>query len=281
METRILCLLFLSALVFLDSASVYTLSSELELIDAVKKGNIKKIINILKHDTNKTLLNHASSFMNWTPLMWACSIPESNSTAYLIKAGADLNSRAVDGKTPLIVASVHGSVGAIQALIAHRNIDINARDKDGYSAIHRAVTSENFPIIRQLLIAGADADLSTNRGYGALHIAAGTGQLHILKFLIKHKVDVNKRAFDGDTPLLIACTAADANIVSELVLAGASVNIRGSVGLTAIIRACMSRCTECVNVLIAAKADLSLISDSGNSFSSSKFCSDMKSHTTQ
>lgn len=90
----------------------------------------------------------------------------------------------------------------IAALIA-RGVDLSARNADGDTALHVAVSMiENVDMAQTLLAAGCDVDASGGGGATALHRAVGTGDEEMIKALLQWKPDLamkdanEKTAFD-------------------------------------------------------------------------------------
>lgn len=69
----------------------------------------------------------------WTPLHYAASGPDPAAVELLLAEGADMNARAPNGNTPLMLASGVGSVDAAY-LLARRGADVSLRNKAGASA---------------------------------------------------------------------------------------------------------------------------------------------------
>ncbi|XP_077992513.1 fibronectin type 3 and ankyrin repeat domains protein 1-like [Glandiceps talaboti] len=71
----------------------------------------------------------------WTPLMRACTLGGNPDVArVLINAGAQVNTRDHDGKTPLMIASLNGHLSLVQLLI-QKGADIHVKNEFGKTAV--------------------------------------------------------------------------------------------------------------------------------------------------
>ena len=85
----------------------------------------------------------------------------------LLVAGADPNVPDDDGRTPLFSAVLGGSIGLV-GLLLESHADIQARDSQGFSALHYAA-QEDLPEMARLLIAkGADVNAVDEDGASVL-----------------------------------------------------------------------------------------------------------------
>ena len=76
----------------------------------------------------------------------------------LIIAGARVNYRNSEGRTPLMMAAVFNIVDAVKVLIEF-GADVNEIDQKGYSPLHMAVNVGNNKIVEILILNGADKEL--------------------------------------------------------------------------------------------------------------------------
>lgn len=111
-----------------------------------------------------------------------------------------INDRDERGCTPLIIAAEQDHLDTARYLL-EKGAEVNARDKEGYSAIHVAHSLE---MARLLLSHGADVNAEDNYGLTALHNAVLEGYADIAEVLIESGANVNAVEDKGFTPLRMA-----------------------------------------------------------------------------
>jgi hypothetical protein len=81
--------------------------------------------------------------------------------------------------------------------------DVNARDYEGYTPLHRLVmlAGSNIKAIKYLVSQGADVSARSGIDTTPLHIAVYTNKVDVLKYLISKGADINAKDCDGNTPL--------------------------------------------------------------------------------
>ena len=85
----------------------------------------------------------------------------------LIAKGADVNTKARNGTTVLMVASAGGFVEVVQLLLA-KGADVNTRRYDGGTALIAASDQSHKEVVELLLARGADVNARDNDGKSAL-----------------------------------------------------------------------------------------------------------------
>merc|ERR1719295_1404217 len=68
-----------------------------------------------------------------------------------LESGADLNSRSLEGKTPLMYALWNNQNSVVELLMQNDNVDVNCEDNDGATALHHAIDVDNDEGARMLL----------------------------------------------------------------------------------------------------------------------------------
>jgi ankyrin repeat protein len=182
-----------------------------------------------------------------------------NTIEQLIAAGSDVNSKAKNGTTPLILASHYGYVDIINCLIkngALNNIcdddsnypihfgidsnnaysvtkalvepgcDLNVKNKNGSTAIQKACLINNEQVVYLLHKNGATLNLCLNR-------ATYKNNINLVRFFLDNGANVNEEDSDGNTPLSLALALnfdpstesnCDDEIIELLIEKGADVN---------------------------------------------------------
>ena len=89
-------------------------------------------------------------------------------------------------------------------------VDVNAKDDDGWTALHYASTlNDNAQVIKELIKAGANIHAKNKWGRTPLALATVfSDNAQVIKELIKAGADVNAKNNDGETPLHEAAETA-------------------------------------------------------------------------
>lgn len=101
----------------------------------------------------------------------------------LLETGANINGRDQNGWTALHRASFKGKIDAVRTLIEN-GIDVSARDEDGFTALHCAVESGHVEVIELLMKKGAEIEARTNKGVTPLQIADSLNYSGITRILL-------------------------------------------------------------------------------------------------
>jgi ankyrin repeat protein len=139
----------------------------------------------------------------------------------------------VGGEPALVLAVREGSMRVLTALLVHPGLDVEAKAMNGNTALMMAAFKRNKPAAVALLAKGA----AVNRpGWTPLHYAAASGDDEIAGLLIarKAKLDaVSPNESGAYTPLMMAAREGQATTARLLLLQGANPSLTNTEGLTA------------------------------------------------
>eukprot|EP01138_Halocafeteria_seosinensis_P008781 gb/GECG01008975.1/.p1 GENE.gb/GECG01008975.1/~~gb/GECG01008975.1/.p1 ORF type:complete len:1407 (+),score=241.60 gb/GECG01008975.1/:1-4221(+) len=79
--------------------------------------------------------------------------------------------------------------------------DINARDRDGFTALHRTCVTGKTNVIKVLLEHGADVNSTDMYGDSPLHYACFCGHKEAIELLLAYGADPTRQSGDGKTPI--------------------------------------------------------------------------------
>lgn len=91
------------------------------------------------------------------------------------------------GNRPLKIAAVRGDIRAIDILL-QAGAEINARNEDGYTALHHAVSQRHLPAVQRLVEFGASLDAVSDDGFTPLQEAKMHKYDEILAFLSRQGI---------------------------------------------------------------------------------------------
>lgn len=181
----------------------------------------------------------------------------------LLAYGPEIDARDVDGRTPLHIAVSRGHLAATLLLLKHQ-ADPNISAIKGYGTL---AATDRADIAEALLAAGAKVNAEDEGGRTALFGAVVKKKKDMLKLLLQHGADPNTAA-KGFTPLMQAIIANQTEIARMLLDAKADPN-RASFhsttygACTPLQMAVGSRAAEMVELLLMHKADTAAIDRRG------------------
>ncbi|CAD7012377.1 unnamed protein product [Ceratitis capitata] len=124
--------------------------------------------------------------------------------------------------------SKHKNETAKQNRGSTQNAVLGAQNFAGFTALHLAAQNGHNQSCRELLMAGANADIENYYGDTALHTACRYGHAGAARILISAFCDVNKKNLNGDTPLHITSAMGRHKLSRILLEAECEINIRNS-----------------------------------------------------
>ena len=169
----------------------------------------------------------------------------------LLGRGANVDPLNEVGNTPLALAVDEPSNKSTIKLLLNHHANVNAQNRQGYTVLHRAVSTDcqDSTVVELLLQRGADVTKISEEGYTALHVAAANGNSSLLECLVQAGANPSVQTTSGLTALHLAARH-DVGAAKVLVTAGCPINIRNSIGQTSLHLAVMAACTEVVKYLL-------------------------------
>jgi ankyrin repeat protein len=160
--------------------------------------------------------------------------------------------------SPLVDAINSRNPQALRLLL-EKHVDVNVREADGTTALHRAARVDNVEAMRLLLRAGASVNVANRYGVTPLMLAATNGSAAAVDVLLQAGGDANAVLPEGETVLMTAARTGSPAVVASLIAHGADVKARESwLGETALMWAAAENHADAVRVLVEHGADLNV-----------------------
>lgn len=203
-----------------------------------------------------------------TPLLCAVMNGKLGVATELIEAGADQTLCDYAGDSPLIHAIRSKNAYLIRILLpkaeARATADaVNIIGEGGKTALFIAASQGNASLVQSLMDAGADPHVQDCTGKTILHAAAEGGNAEVVTTLLAYEVNPNTAGHDGKTALHILANQGQWVLVQSLLAAGADPHMLDKAGNTMLHAAAGSGNAELVNGLLAAGVDPHVISADG------------------
>ena len=152
-----------------------------------------------------------------------------------------------------------GQREAVLAAITSPDIDVNATDPDGATALLWATYKVDHELVRALLKAGAKPNLANHYGAAPLTEAVKLADFDLVRMLLDAHADSNSPNQDDQTGLMLAASLGSLKIAQLLIARGANVNaVESFRGQTALMWAAAENHPEVVDLLLAHHANVKL-----------------------
>jgi uncharacterized protein len=150
-----------------------------------------------------------------------------------------------------------GQREAVLAAITSPDIDVNAADPDGSTALLWATYKVDHELVRALLKSGAKANVTNHYGSTPLTEAVKLADLDLVSMLLDAHAAPNSPNQDNQTALMLASNLGSLKIAELLIRRGANVNaVESYRGQTALMWAAGENHPEIVDLLLAHHADV-------------------------
>lgn len=170
------------------------------LIHAISDRNTEQIHAILARHPNLNVRTEQGE----TPLGEAISQGLVSLIKELVAAGADPNFAAAGGDTPLILATFTCSLESTEFLLKHGAL-VNSTNNTGETALMNAAHAcWDGRVTRLLINSGANVNAKAKDGQTPLIVAAFAGNEEAVGELVRAGANVNATDENGDTALKVA-----------------------------------------------------------------------------
>lgn len=179
-------------------------------------------------------------FKTWNSMMYAAAFSDLYTISLLAENDNSLvNSKTEFNVTPLHIACDYNNLEAVMYFCTNSNIDINARDIDGWTALYHAAHSKSMEAYNLLIRLGADTNITDNNDVLPYEVLTR-----------KIEDDINELR-DIDVELLEAIEEDDYKTMRSLINRGANINAKDGYGLSTLHLAIKNRSLKALNVLLA------------------------------
>lgn len=149
-------------------------------------------------------LTNATSTDGTTALHLACANGNLDVVKYLIEHGANINQENGPKMRAIHYAADKGQSDVIKYLLSQGDIDANAKNCDGQTALYRAIEVNKEDAV-MAFIDSAKVNIE-DENFSILHISACRGWANVMRRLLESpNIDINKKNEFGNTPVYDAC----------------------------------------------------------------------------
>ncbi len=223
---------------------------DFELLLAASEGDTILVKALLKFGANV----NAKTIDGVTPLMYAAQNGHLHTVEILLHNGASVNSKPYNRIGALLGAVIAGHVFIADTLIQN-GAYINSTDLNKVTPLMYAAAYNDTLMTDMLLFYGANVFLKDKEGNTALHFASFYGNYKTAYLLLQHKADPNNPDEQGFTPLMAAAQNGFPDVTSLLISFGAEINKKNDFGLSALSLAIINGNEDVVKLLLDNGAD--------------------------
>ncbi|OQS05671.1 ankyrin-1-like [Thraustotheca clavata] len=211
------------ALIGLCDVNTLTKARDNALHLAADEGHLDVVVELLKTDIRVD----AKNVTNQTPFLKAATIGHVNILDVLSKhKNVDINAVDDDGRSALGVAAFQGNAEVAAFLLDLKNVEIDQQDRFGATPLMLAASEGNKDVVDLLIESGCNLNLLDKDHRSALICALDDedeAQVAIAKILIDRGADVNETNMNGYTALHLAVQLGELDLIKCLLNAHANI----------------------------------------------------------
>ncbi|KAF3920306.1 Ankyrin-2 [Arthrobotrys entomopaga] len=181
-------------------------SGETALFVAASKGR-EQAVRILLENGARDSVNHPSVIDQMTPIFAAIKnrVQHATIVKLLLDAGAEVNIKDMNGRTPLFEAARRGHHDIIKLLIS-AGINVDSQDSQQRTALFSTIDGFREDAARLLLDAGANVNIKNILGFTPLFECLRPGQkfINMARLFLDHKADLDVVDNFGEDALHLA-----------------------------------------------------------------------------
>ena len=227
------------------------------LLEAIAH-NHEEIVSVLL-EQNKLDLNAINlKDHNRSALMAATNLGLFSILARLLEYNVDVNQQDSDGLTALSLACLQRSYLTVKLLLEKEGVDINSVDYTaGRSALIFAAVINDSSIVELLLQHGADPSLQDRQGGTAVLRAVDNGSYEVIESMLRSNMEIDLKTKDDDGRSLMHSASVNGHprIIRLLEENGLNPNIKDKNGLTPLHDASSSGRLDVTETLLDLGAD--------------------------
>jgi len=150
----------------------------------------------------------------------------------LLQRGFDPNTaEEARGETGIMMALRDNSMKVFDVLLAAGDLKLEARARNGDTALMIASFMGNLEAVRRLIDAGAEVN---QPGWTALHYAATNGDTDVISLLLENYAYIDAASPNKTTPLMMAVRSGKIYAVKLLLDEGADLALKNEQGMSAL-----------------------------------------------
>jgi len=233
-----------------------------ELFDSVTDAGDTPLSLALQHSTLTIydMLKQAGANLN-SALLNSAARGHRQTCEALLKYGADPHAVNDKGWNALHLAAYYGKWPVFVPLLKCNDL-INSKAKDGKTPLILAAERGHPKTCEELIKAIPNSTLADNVGWNAMHFATLKQKTAVIEIFIKHKLLIDSKTKEGRTPLMIAANKGFTEIC-RLLLSKSEIFVTDNAGWNVMHYAAYFEKPEIVEMLLTYKQLLDSTTKSG------------------